>query len=89
MSEKRSKRTLLEEEGWTRRFVACEPRLSEAVSLYRETGFEVHLEPLPKHEECEGCKAEVHGEDECRICYDGFEDQYMIIYTRSEKTEKI
>ena len=33
--------------GWTRRFIACEPRLSESVELYESLGFEVLLEPLP------------------------------------------
>jgi hypothetical protein len=70
-------------EGWTRRFVASEPRLSEAVELYRSMGNEVHLEPLPL----------VNGESsdeesqECRTCFKGFEDQYKTIYTRPKKGE--
>jgi len=74
----------LEEEGWVRQFVASEPRLSEAVALYTELGFEVHLEPLPKGQECSTCAGteghEVKGE--CRVCFEGFEDQYRIIFTR-------
>lgn len=48
------------EQGWTRRFVAGPPRLSETVELYRSLGFEVHLEqPRPEElgKQCEGCQA--------------------------------
>jgi hypothetical protein len=74
----------LEEQGWVKQFIANEPRLGEAVELYEEAGFEVHLEPLPKGEECETC-AGPEGPKECRICFDGFEDQYKIIFTRPKK----
>ena len=82
MSGRDSNRALLEKEGWTRRFVACEPRLSEAVDLYRKSGFEVHLEPLPRYEECPQHDGEVKSEEECRVCFKGFEEQFSIIYTR-------
>lgn len=72
---------LLEEQGWSRQFVANEPRLSEAVEMYRELGFEVHLEPLPGEPECKGC-AGAEGEKGCRVCFEGVEDQYKIIFTR-------
>ena len=49
---------ILEKEGWARQFVANEPRLSEAVELYKEVGFDVHLEPLPKEPSCESCAGE-------------------------------
>ncbi len=86
MDKDRSRIEILESEGWTKQFIANEPRLSEAVELYRETGFEVHLEPLPTVPECESC-AEEGDADECRICYEGVEDQYKIIFTRPEKGE--
>lgn len=35
----------LKAEGWTRRSVASEPRLSEIVALYEELGLEVLLVP--------------------------------------------
>jgi hypothetical protein len=74
----------LEEEGWIKQFVANEPRLSEAVELYREAGFEVHIEPLAEGQECETCAG--HEEPrECRVCFDGFEDLYKIIFTRAKK----
>lgn len=75
---------MLEEQGWTEQFIANEPRLSEAVELYREAGFEVHLEPLPEEPGCESCTGPGE-EKECRICFEGVEDQYRIIYTRRKK----
>jgi hypothetical protein len=86
MNEGKSRVQELEGEGWTKRFVANEPRLSEAVEMYRQAGFEVHLEPLPKESECEACPGE-DAEDECRICFEGVEDQYRVIFTRPKKGE--
>jgi hypothetical protein len=71
----------LESDGWTRQFVAGEPRLSEAADMYRELGFEVLLEPLPGVPDCETCGG-AEGEAECRACFDGVEHLYKIIYTR-------
>jgi hypothetical protein len=71
-------------EGWTKRFVANEPRLSEAVELYRSMGHEVHLEPLPPVD-CDSADKE---SEECRACFKGFEDQYKIIYTLPQKGER-
>lgn len=47
-------------QGWTRRFVAGPPRLTEAIEIYRSLGFAVHLEhPQPEElaKECETCQA--------------------------------
>ncbi len=43
-------------EGWTRRFTAFGNRLSEAVELYRQLGYEVRLEPahVPQEPHAEG-----------------------------------
>lgn len=93
MNEEKSRVKALEKEGWTKRFVAGEPRLSEAVEVYTQAGFEVYLQPLTTEErECETCSEEENGqrdETKCRICFKGFEDQYKIIYTRPslDKTE--
>jgi hypothetical protein len=86
-SESPSRIEALEKEGWVRQFVANEPRLSEAVNLYRELGFDVHLELLPTGQECNTCAgAEGHKEKgECRVCFEGFEEQYRIIFTRRRK----
>jgi hypothetical protein len=69
----------LHKEGWRKRFVAEEPRLTEMVQLYEETGFEVHLEPLSAVEEPDEGKEECQG---CRICFEGAEDKYQVIFTR-------
>jgi hypothetical protein len=86
MSDKKSRMATLEEEGWTRRFVAGEPRLSEAVELYKQAGFEVCLQSFPTEErECETCPEEEKMDQdgkECRVCFEGSEDQYKIIFTR-------
>ena len=71
----------LEKQGWKLQFEAAEPRLSEAVSMYEETGYEVHLEPLDVSEadrDSEECKR-------CRACFEGFEDRYRIIFTRKKE----
>ncbi|MBW2122641.1 MAG: hypothetical protein JRH07_12480 [Deltaproteobacteria bacterium] len=68
----------LQRQGWKRQFVASEPRLSEAVELYREAGYEVHLEPLGRGVDPGGCNG-------CTVCFDGFEDRYRVIYTRHKK----
>lgn len=80
----------LEKEGWVRQFVASGPRLSEAVALYQELGFEVHLEPFPKAQGCEDC-ADREGEDpaECRACFEGAEDRYKIIFTRPARKDEL
>jgi len=65
--------------GWERRFIASEPRLSEMVEMYREIGFEVHLEPLPSKEEADAQGCEDSG---CTVCFDVDSDRYKIIFTR-------
>lgn len=87
MNEMQSKIESLEKNGWTKQFVANELRLSEAAEMYRQLGFEVHLEPLPKEPECESCAGteEQEEESECRICFEGVEDQYKIIFTKPVK----
>ena len=70
--------------GWEKRFIACEPRLSEMVETYKEIGFEVHLEPLPPQDEknIESCE-----ESGCTACFDVDRERYKIIFTRSAPTE--
>jgi hypothetical protein len=75
---------MLEREGWTRRFVACEPRLSEAAEIYEQVGFEVHLEPLPWKSAMNVGPGRVE-RGECRTCFEGFEDQYRIVFTRPKR----
>jgi hypothetical protein len=83
-NETKSRSEMLAAEGWSKQFVANEPRLSEAIEMYKEAGFEVHLEPLPKGSECESCTGDEEGRG-CRVCFEGFEDQYRIIFTRPIK----
>jgi hypothetical protein len=86
MDKEKSPFAVLEEQGWTRQFIASEPRLSEAVEVYEEAGFQVHLEPLPKEPECDTHPAGGCGEaGACRVCFAGVEDQYRIIFTRPKK----
>jgi hypothetical protein len=73
----------LEKAGWRKRFVACEPRLSEAVEIYQAAGFEVRLLPLPKGTECDSCVG-TEKAYECRVCFEGTEDLYKIIFTRKK-----
>jgi hypothetical protein len=67
--------------GWERRFIACEPRLSEMEEMYKEIGLEVHLEPLPTKEELEEDTGSC-ADKECTACFDVDKDRYRIIFTR-------
>ncbi len=69
----RSKAELLAQ-GWERRFIYDEPRLSEAVEIYRELGFEVALLPVaPDDVDCSECMKEEP-------------ERYRVIYTRKRGT---
>lgn len=65
-------------EGWTRRSVVSEPRLSEVAAFYGELGLEVRLVPVGSDEE--------RGEDGagCAVCFEGEGGQgaHMVVYTR-------
>ncbi len=62
-------------QGWTRRTVTDEPRLSEVVEAYRALGFEVRLEPIdPGQGNAQGCNACWQGE--------GAADRWRVVYTR-------
>jgi len=79
-----SREQILKREGWTRQFTANQPRLDEAVEMYEEAGFEVHLEPFLKQQKTPETAKLSQGAD-CRQCFDGFEDQYKIIYTKPSR----
>jgi hypothetical protein len=65
----------LKKEGWEKRFIADEPRLSEAVQQYEEIGFEVLLEPVdPGSQDCTACLTDP-----------AFRERYRTIYTRPKK----
>ncbi|BBO85754.1 hypothetical protein [Desulfosarcina ovata] len=84
MSESRME--ALAREGWTRKFTANEPRLSEAVALYEETGYEVHLEPFVT--DAKPSDFPLVGTS-CTSCYEGSENQYKIIFTRKKADSKV
>ncbi|MFH1490359.1 MAG: hypothetical protein ABII06_15745, partial [Pseudomonadota bacterium] len=84
MADESNRTGILKKEGWAEQFVAGEPRLSEAVEIYKEAGFDVHLEPLPKETTCDTYAGE-EGEGKCRACFEGFEDQYKIIFTKKKE----
>ena len=73
----KSKEEQLKREGWMRQFTTDEPRLSEAVELYRSLGFEVHLEPAVLNEENELCKTCI--QVDCQ--------KYKTIYIRRKTAE--
>jgi hypothetical protein len=63
------------EEGWTRRFTADEPRLSEMKEFYESLGLEVLVTSGTPEEG-----------QECAECFDilEFEERYRTIYTRDK-----
>jgi hypothetical protein len=63
----------LKKEGWEKRFIVDEPRLTEMVEQYKEIGFEVLLEPVDTASE------------DCTSCMTAFADRYKTIYTRLQK----
>jgi len=68
--------------GWERRFIACEPRLSEMVEMYKEIGLKVHLEPLPTTEEMEAESTKTCADSGCTVCFDVDRERYRIIFTK-------
>ena len=59
-------------EGWVKRTTYDEPRLSEISEMYRELGYEVHLEPFVPDEE-----------SDCTECMRSQPEKYMTVYTRT------
>jgi hypothetical protein len=68
------------EQGWEKRFLADEPRLSEMKEMYESIGYEVLLEPLPAKEELSAC-----AETGCTACLDLDPGRYRTIYTRASE----
>ena len=63
-------------EGWQKQATYDEPRLSEMVDMYKEIGFEVHLEPF-----------NAANENGCTDCMASFPEQFKTIYTRRKNGE--
>jgi hypothetical protein len=57
------------DDGWERRSVLSEPRLSEAVHEYWELGFEIHLEPVRAGDPETGCDRCFESDDTAHIIY--------------------
>ena len=73
-------------QGWEKRFIAREPRLSEAVELYQSIGFDVLLEPLLNEGEVKRDNCEVSG---CTVCFEADKERYRIIFTRAKNREPV
>ena len=67
----------LEKEGWQRRSILDEPRLSEAVKMYEELGFEVLVTEFD---------SELF--DAPEGCFDCVDGQLKVVYTRPRKGEE-
>lgn len=67
-----SRNEQLVREGWSRRFIYDEPRLSEAKELYESIGLEVRLELVIPDEL----------EETCDTCITAAPERYKVIYTR-------
>ncbi len=65
---------VLEKEGWTRRSILDDPRLTEAAETYRALGFEVKLVPVNANF--------ISG---CTSCLEGDIEKYRIVYTKPGK----
>ena len=60
-------------QGWQRRATYDEPRLSEMIAMYKDIGFEVHVEPIHPEEE-----------NGCTGCMQLTPDLYKTVYTRGK-----
>lgn len=68
----------LKRQGWVRQFVTDEPRLSEAVELYKTLGYEVRLEEATFEEVNQICKN----------CLEADCERYKIIYIKKAEVNK-
>ncbi len=62
----------LEGDGWQKRSILDEPRLSEAVEMYKKLGFEVKV-----------VKLDLGGVKGCSVCLDSPSDGSSVVYTRA------
>jgi hypothetical protein len=61
-------------DGWDKQATYDDPRLCEMVNMYKEIGFEVHLEPF-----------DPESEDSCTDCMMLTPERFKTIYTRKTK----
>ena len=69
----------LKRKGWVKQFTTDEPRLSEAVELYKSLGYEVRLEKAVLNEDNETC----------RTCFLVDCDKCKTIYIRRKKSVEV
>ena len=69
MPPMRNRRETLEADGWTKQFIASEPRLSEAKDAYEEMGLEVRFEPVEPGDLDQECKDCFEMDDSCRTIF--------------------
>ena len=60
--------------GWEKQTTWDDPRLSEIVEMYEETGFEVHLEPF-----------DPFTTSDCTECMKASPEKFKTIYTRDRE----
>ena len=65
----------LKKQGWVKRTIIGEPRLSEIVDEYKALGFEVHLEQVNLDDL----------DEECRRCYENDGDKLKTVYVRKRR----
>jgi hypothetical protein len=70
--------TALEGDGWERRFITDVDRADEAVQVYSQLGFEVHVEPV--------LASELGGD--CNQCALVAGCQFQTIYTRTNRRDR-
>jgi hypothetical protein len=68
----------LASKGWVKQSTLDEPRLSEVLEMYREIGFEVHLEPFNPDEE-----------SGCSECMKKDKERYRTVYTRKPRNPDV
>ena len=69
MPAKKNRRQVLEADGWTRQFIASEPRLSDAKEAYEEMDLEVMFEPIDTNDLDQECKTCLEMDEHCRVIY--------------------
>ena len=60
-------------DGWEKRAIYDDPRLTEMVELYEKIGLDVHLEPI-----------NTENKDGCTDCMQQNPKRFKIIYTRKK-----
>ena len=68
--------SMLETNGWERRYIAHAARIDEAIELYTSLGYEVRAEPVTPND-LDSC---------CRDCALLANCEFKIIYTRKRNT---